>query len=81
MRQEFAKSARKAIPRLLPGLVKDQSSLMQDHCASAQVQQAGDVVRCHDNDAAPLTFGSQETLQEIDAATVQDAVGLIDQQE
>jgi len=38
-------------------------------------------MRRHDNHAPPPTFGSQEILQEIDAVTVQHAIGLVDQQE
>ncbi len=39
------------------------------------------MVRREDNDASLMTLGPEETLQEIDAAAVQYAVGLIEQQE
>ena len=39
------------------------------------------MVRREDNDASLMTLGPQETLQEIDAAAVQYAVGLVEQQE
>src|SRR5438046_9357560 len=66
-----------AVPGLLARLVKSEFSLMQYEGAVAELHNARDVMRCDHDDAALAALCLEEILQQIDAASIQNAVGFI----
>jgi hypothetical protein len=79
--EKFLKGAREARPGLLLEFVKTEATLVQNDDAITEPEGTRNMVRSHNDDMASGAMPAKKSLQHIDTAAIEDAIGLVEQKQ